>query len=79
MNVNTCGLARLLVPAFLAGFIVTSVSGNEPLGWFVAAVTAAGIWLLGRIRGAEASCVIPVPGTVLERQDAIEERTPDCG
>lgn len=79
MNVNTCGLARLLVPAFLVGFVVTSISGNEPLGWFVAAATAAGLWLLGRIRGADASCAVPVPGAVVEHQDAIEERTPDRG
>lgn len=57
-DVNTCGLSRVLVPAFLLGLTVTSLTGSEAHGWLVAGLTAAAVIVVGRLRGATASCPV---------------------
>lgn len=56
---NVCGLTRVLVPAFLVGFMVTSLTTNEALGWLVAAVVGATLLVIGRVRGTTTSCPLP--------------------
>lgn len=55
---NTCALTRILVPAFLAGFVVSVLTGNEPLAWGTAAAVAVAVVVAGRIRGTQRSCGI---------------------
>lgn len=58
--VNTCGLTRLLVPALLMGFAVSSATGNEALAWLAAGLAALAAHLIGRIGTAPATCPVPV-------------------
>ena len=44
---NTCGLTRVLVPAFLMGLAVSSAAGNEVLAWVAAGKLSAALAALG--------------------------------
>ena len=70
---NTCGLTRLVVPAFLVGFMITALSGSEPLGWLAAAVTAVGLFVIGRVRGAGTACAVPAPDRARDGGDVPED------
>jgi hypothetical protein len=60
-TMNSCAATRLLVPAFLVGFTVASLTGRELLGWVAAAVTVVALVTVRRIRGTAASCPIAPP------------------
>ncbi len=62
---NTCGLTRLLLTAFAVGFTVTSLTGDERLGWALAALTVVAILGVRRFRGTHPSCPLP-PGPTRE-------------
>jgi hypothetical protein len=56
---NACGVSRLLVPAFLVGLGVASLTGNDVPGWIAAGVTVGLLALVRALRGATApSCAI---------------------
>ena len=56
---NVCGLTRVLVPAFLLGFMVTALTANEVLDWLVAAGVVVAMLVIGRVRGTTTSCPLP--------------------
>lgn len=58
---NLCGLTRVLVPAFFAGFGAAAISGSDRTGWIVAAVVGAAVWAWGRRRGTATSCTLAPP------------------
>ena len=58
---NTCGLTRVLVPAFLMGLAVSSAAGNEVLAWVAAGVTALIVHLALRAAAPPVVCPVPVP------------------
>lgn len=53
---NTCGLTRVLVPAFFIGFAVSALAGREIYGWVVAGSVAVVVVLFGRRRDAGGTC-----------------------
>lgn len=57
---NTCGLTRVLVPAFLMGFAISSATGNDLLAWLAAGVTALAVHLALRTWAAPSACPVPV-------------------
>lgn len=59
VTVSTCGLTRVVVPAFLVGFTVSAITTSDPLGWIAASLTAAAILVVGRILGTSRACPVP--------------------
>ena len=59
---TTCGLSRLLVPAFLVGLAVASVTGTDVTGWLAAAATVAVLVAARAIRGGSGTCDLAPPG-----------------
>lgn len=58
---TVCGVTHLLLPASLAAVAVSAVTGHDLYGVLAALVTAAAIYVVGRIRGTTAACPVPVP------------------
>jgi hypothetical protein len=58
---TTCGASRLLVPAFLVGFAVASVTGTDVYGWLAAGLTVAVLLLTRTARGGGGSCAVQLP------------------
>ncbi len=58
--VDTCRATRLLVPGFLVGIGVSSVAGNDLLGWIAAAAVVAVLLVVQRVRGTATACAIRV-------------------
>ena len=58
---TTCGASRLLVPAFLIGLAVASVTGTDLYGWLAAGATVALLALVRVVRGTTGSCAIEPP------------------
>jgi hypothetical protein len=53
-----CGATRLLLPAFLVGVSVSTLTSNDLLGWAAAAATVVGLLAWQKIRGTSPSCAI---------------------
>lgn len=70
---DVCGATRLLVPAFLVGFSVSTLSGNDLLGWAAAALTVVGLLGWQKIRGTSPSCAIRQSEAPVETADQQEE------
>lgn len=58
---TTCGASRLLVPAFLVGLAVASVTGTDVYGWLAAGVTLAVLLMARTTRGRGRSCTAQPP------------------
>jgi hypothetical protein len=68
--VTTCGISRLLVPAFLVGFAVASVTGTDVDGWLAAGVTVATLVVTRTARrGGDTCAVRPGASTGARRID----------
>lgn len=70
---NICGTTRLLIPAFLVGLAVATLTGDDRYGWIAAASTIAIIALVSKLRGTGRTCAISPPspaGTSGEPRDA---------
>ncbi len=61
LTVDTCRATRLLVPGFLIGVFVSSVSGSDAVGWAAAALTVGVLLAVQRMRHTGASCAIEPP------------------
>ena len=61
---NICAATRLLVPGSLVGLAVASVTGNDLHGWIAVALTVGGLVIVGRLRGAAATCALAPPQQV---------------
>lgn len=75
MTLDACGASRLLLAGFVAGTLVSSLTGSDLAGWAAAALAVGLITVLRRVRGTSTSCPIPpavrspVPGTELDVDD----------
>ena len=67
---TTCGLSRLLVPAFLVGLAVASVTGTDVTGWLAAAATVAVLVAARAIRGGSGTCDL-APGDRSEEHEPV--------
>ena len=66
---NTCGLSRLLLVAFVAGWVVSSLTGSELAGWVAVAVAVGATLAVQRARGSAPACPVqPVPVLDDDRQ-----------
>jgi hypothetical protein len=58
LTMDACGATRLLVPGFLIGVGVSSVTGSDVIGWAAVALTVGVLVAVRRIRVTGASCAI---------------------
>lgn len=58
LTVDACGATRLLVPGFLIGVGVSSVTGSDAIGWAAVALVVGVLVAVRRIRGTAASCAV---------------------
>jgi len=58
---NTCGVTRLLVPAFLMGLAVATFVGNDVYGWIAAGLTVGILAAAQKVRGTKQTCAISPP------------------
>jgi len=70
---DTCGAARLVVPAVLVGVSVSSAVGSDLLGGLAAVATAAVLVVVQRARGRGSSCAIAQPSGSTDRAEAPHE------
>ena len=71
-----CGATRLLVPAFLVGVGVSSLTGSDLDGWLAAALTVAVLVAVQKVRGTAASCPISPRSGVARRPE--DDRSADA-
>jgi hypothetical protein len=60
---NTCGMTRLLIPAFLVGLVVSTFLGNDLYGWIAAGSTVGILALVQKVRGTSQTCAISPPSS----------------
>lgn len=65
LTMDACGATRLLVPGFLIGVGVSSVTGSDVIGWAAVALTVGVLVAVRRIRVTGASCAITPPDVPL--------------
>ena len=58
---NTCGVTRLLIPAFLVGLAVATFVGNDLYGWIAAASTVGILAAVRKVLGTKQTCAISAP------------------
>jgi hypothetical protein len=65
---NTCGLSRLLLVAFVAGWVVSSLTGSELAGWAGVAAAVGAALLARRVRDSAPACPVqPAPVRAVAR------------
>lgn len=65
LTMDACGVTRLLVPGFLLGVGVSSVTGSDLIGWAAVALPVGVLVAVRRICIIGASCAIAPPDAPL--------------
>lgn len=66
---NTCGLSRLLLVAFVAGWVASSLTGSELAGWVAVALAVGATLVARRVRGTAPACPVePAPVRAVTRR-----------
>ena len=75
---NVCGLTRLLVPAFLVGLAVATVSGNDLGGWLAAGLTVVVLIVARRVGGTAPTCAMSPKASSGDARDSnqVGEKAP---